>query len=696
MDIIDKSFVENVNPKQNEYSILTCQWNFCFIFAPIANPSRGASCREAATPLTVGGPGMPPAKTLDVITIGRASVDLYGQQIGSRLEDIASFAKSVGGCPANIAVGTARLGLKSALLTRVGDEQMGRFIREQLAREGVSTAGLVTDRQRLTALVLLAVEEEGVSPMIFYRTDCADMALSPDDVDEAFIASARAIVVTGTHFSRPNTEAAQLKAIRAAKANGCKVAFDIDYRPNLWGLAGHAEGFERYVKSDAVSAKLRAVLPDCDLVVGTEEEIMIASGADDVLGALKAIRALSAATIVLKRGAMGCIVYDGEISDDLEKGIVGKGFPIEVFNVLGAGDAFMSGLLRGWLGGESLETAATWANAGGAFAVSRLLCSPEYPTFEELQFFLKNGSRFRALRKDEAINQVHWATTRRRDIPSLMALAIDHRVQLEDIARKHGADEKSIGAFKVLAVKAAARVAAGRPGYGMLIDEKHGRDAMFEFAHHSFSWLGRPVELPGSRPLRFEFSQDIGSQLVEWPIEHCIKCLCFYHPDDPAELREEQQQKLRTLFEASRKVGRELLIEIIAGKHGKLDDTTIPRALDQLYALGIKPDWWKLEPQASASAWQTIEATIVRNDQWCRGVVLLGLEAPQQELEAAFAATAHAPVVKGFAVGRTIFNEAAEQWLAGRMSDEAAVTDMAGRFQKLTEAWLAARGQKAA
>jgi 5-dehydro-2-deoxygluconokinase len=91
---------------------------------------------------------------------------------------------------------------------------------------------------------------------------------------------------------------------------------------------------------------------------------MIATGADDVLGSLKAIRAVSPATIVLKRGAMGCIVYDGAISDDLEDGIVGKGFPIEVFNVLGAGDAFMSGLLRGWLGGEDWETAATWANAG--------------------------------------------------------------------------------------------------------------------------------------------------------------------------------------------------------------------------------------------------------------------------------------------------------------------------------------------
>ncbi|TIX11480.1 MAG: 5-dehydro-2-deoxygluconokinase, partial [Mesorhizobium sp.] len=210
------------------------------------------------------------AKPLDVITIGRASVDLYGQQIGSRLEDITSFAKSVGGCPANISVGTARLGLRSALLTRVGDEQMGRFIREQLKREGVSVDGLKTDKERLTALVLLSVEDEGVSPMIFYRSDCADMALAEEDIDEAFIASARAVVVTGTHFSRPNSDAAQRKAISIMKAKGGKVVFDIDYRPNLWGLAGHAEGFERYVKSDRVSAQLKTVLPDCDLIVGTE------------------------------------------------------------------------------------------------------------------------------------------------------------------------------------------------------------------------------------------------------------------------------------------------------------------------------------------------------------------------------------------------------------------------------------------
>ncbi len=253
-----------------------------------------------------------------------------------------------------------------------------------------------------------------------------------------------------------------------------------------------------------------------------------------------------------------------------------------------------------------------------------------------------------------------------------------------------------VHAFKELAVKAAAKVADGRSGYGMLLDEKFGREAMFEFARHNFDWLGRPVELPGSRPLRFEFSQDIGSQLAEWPVDHCIKCLCFYRPDDPAELKAEQQAKLRTLFEAARKVGRELLIEIIAGKHGKLDDNTIPQALEELYALGIKPDWWKLEPQASAAAWKKIEAVIEKHDPWCRGVVLLGLEAPQDELEAAFAATANAPVVKGFAVGRTLFMDAAENWLSGRISDEAAIDDMADRFEKLTKAWLASRNRQAA
>ena len=353
------------------------------------------------------------SRALDVITIGRSSVDLYGQQIGGRLEDMASFAKSVGGSPTNTAIGASRLGLKAGLITRVGDEHFGRFIREQLMREGVDTRGVKTDPKRLTALAILGVQDDKRFPLIFYRHDCADMGLVEDDIDEGYIASAKAVCLSGTHFSTATTDAMNRKAIRAAKTAGRLVAFDVDYRPSLWGLAGLGAGEERYIRSDTVTAHLQTIAPDCDLIVGTEEELHILGGSQDTLEALRRIRALTRATLVCKRGPMGCVVFPDAIPDSIEHGIKGPGFPVEVYNVLGAGDAFMGGFLRGWLRDEPLEQACAYANACGAFAVSRLLCSPEYPTWEELQHFLRHGAATPRLRLDPALGHIHWATTRR-------------------------------------------------------------------------------------------------------------------------------------------------------------------------------------------------------------------------------------------------------------------------------------------
>jgi 5-dehydro-2-deoxygluconokinase len=625
-------------------------------------------------------------EALDVITIGRSSVDLYGAQVGGRLEDMASFSKAVGGCPTNIAIGTARLGLKSGLITRVGDEHMGRFIREQCAREGVDVSGVRTDPSRLTSLVVLGIRDDKTFPLIFYRDNCADSALDESDIDEAFVARAKAIVVTGTHFARPGNAAAQKLAMAHAKKHGRRVAFDIDYRPNLWGLAGHGAGEERYIKSDQVSSHLRPILPACDLIVGTEEEIMIAGGIDDPLASLKAIRALSSATIVMKRGPMGCVVFPDEIPDSIEKGVKGPGFPVEVYNVLGAGDAFMSGFLRGWLREETTETCCAYANAGGAFAVSRLLCSAEYPTWLELRRFLDRGSPHRALRRDEDLNHIHWATTRRAQPESLMALAVDHRAQLEKIADEAGAPRERIGAFKRLAVDAAAAVAAGRPGYGMLLDGKYGREALFRAADHNF-WIGRPVEEPGSRPLDFEFGGSLGAKLIEWPIGHTIKCLCFYHPDDSEEMKARQERELSRLYDAARTIGRELLIEIIAGKHGPVDENSIARVLERLYSLGIKPDWWKLEGQETPEAWSHIARVVDAADPLCRGVILLGLEAPEEDLARAFKIARSCELVKGFAVGRTIFVEPAQEWFSGKIGDAEATERMAATFGRLCALW---------
>jgi 5-dehydro-2-deoxygluconokinase len=256
---------------------------------------------------------------LDVVTIGRSSVDLYGAQVGGRLEDMASFHKYIGGSPTNMACGTARLGLKSGLITRVGNEHMGRFIRETLAAEGVDTRGVATDPERLTALVILGIRDQERFPLIFYRENCADMALCEEDIDPALIADTRAVVATGTHLSHPRTEAAVLKALRLARENGARTALDIDYRPNLWGLAGHEAGEERFIESAEVTAKLQSTLHRFDLIVGTDEEFHIAGGSTDTVAALRAVRAVSDATLVCKRGPMGAAAFTGAIPGSLDE-----------------------------------------------------------------------------------------------------------------------------------------------------------------------------------------------------------------------------------------------------------------------------------------------------------------------------------------------------------------------------------------
>ena len=199
-------------------------------------------------------------KRLDVICIGRIAVDLYGQQIGARLEDMSTFAKYLGGSSGNVAYGTAIQGLKSAMLARVGDEHNGRFLREELNRVGCNTDGLITDKQRLTGLVILGIKDEESFPLIFYRDNCADMGLVPDDIDEDFINASRAVAVTGTHLSHPQTRAAVLKALDIAKRNGLRTALDIDYRPVLWGLTSLGDGETRFIESQQVTRQLQEVL----------------------------------------------------------------------------------------------------------------------------------------------------------------------------------------------------------------------------------------------------------------------------------------------------------------------------------------------------------------------------------------------------------------------------------------------------
>ncbi|RFU46591.1 5-dehydro-2-deoxygluconokinase [Paraburkholderia sp. DHOC27] len=639
-------------------------------------------------------------RSRDIICLGRLAVDLYAQQVGARLEDVSSFAKYLGGSSANIAFGCARLGLKSAMLARVGNDHMGRFLTETLAKEGCDVSHVPVDHARLTALVILGLKDRDTFPLIFYREDCADMAVDEADFDEAFIASSKALLITGTHFSTAQVNRTSRRALEYARRNNVRTILDIDYRPVLWGLTGKADGETRFVANEDVSAHIQSFLPLMDLVIGTEEEFRIAGGKDNLIDALAKVRSVTPATLVVKRGPLGCQIIDGAIPASLDDAPIHGGVQVEVLNVLGAGDAFASGFLSGWLRDEPLDACARAANASGALVVSRHGCAPAMPTPAELEYFLAEAKadpqRMRRPDLDARLARLHRVTPARKQWDEVLGFAFDHRNQFFDLAQQTGADESRVAKLKGLFVEAVAQTeqALGLQGrIGVLIDDRYGQDALNAATGRGW-WIGRPVELPGSVPLVFDHGRSVGTTLIAWPQEHVVKCLVQYHPDEPIEQRLEQEAQLRALYDATQASGHELLLEVIPPRHLPQAPDTVYRALKRLYNIGLYPEWWKLEPM-DAAQWQAIDALIAERDPYCRGVVLLGLSAAVEQLNEGFRAAAQSATCRGFTVGRTIFHEPSQAWLAGTIGDDELIGRVRHTFETLIASWRAARGNPA-
>ncbi|MCG8369810.1 MAG: 5-dehydro-2-deoxygluconokinase [Proteobacteria bacterium] len=592
-------------------------------------------------------------RRLDLLTIGRSSVDLYGEQVGGRLEDMGTFVKYLGGCPANIAAGASRLGLRTALLTRVGDDHMGRFIIEQLRREGVCTDAIVSDPGRLTALVILGIRDEETFPLLFYRENCADMALCEDDVDAEFVRSARAVLITGTHLSQPGVRAASLEAVRIAKGNGGRVILDGDYRPVLWGLTTPELGEQRFVADDEVTSELQTVLPDCDLIVGTEEELHILGGTTDTYAAVCRIRELTDAQIVCKRGERGCIVYAGGVPASEDDGVVHGGFPIEVFNVLGAGDAFMSGFLRGWLRDEALEECCRLGNAAGALVVSRHGCTPASPSWAEMQYFLEHGSPLRALRKDRMLEHVHWATNRDTLWRNLTIVALD---ELTEIASLAGGSTKSAADFLDLVFAAIGGLEHG--GAGLILDGESGRSLLEASAGHDV-WVGRVLD-----PVA---GLSVADQIREWPLQQVVVARLDLGGSG-ADVR-----YFARLFNACRRARHELLLEVVspATEADGLVDTIASFAAHNIY-----PDWWAIPAELGKAGRDRVVASIAGHDAACHGVLLTGRSRDAEFLHEVKASAGRSDLVRGAILGPRVFGDVPGQWFAGEIGDRAAIVSL--------------------
>ncbi len=331
----------------------------------------------------------------DVITYGRSSIDLYSQKVGSRFEDIPGFHAFVGGSPLNIAVGCSRLGLNASLLSGVGKDKVGDFLLNFLKKEGVSTENVPVIEGARSSAVLLGIEPPDRFPLVYYRDNCADSKINIDHVLKAGIENSRMLEVSGTALNIEPTRSAAFLAAEIARRNNVPVMLDLDFRSDQWD------------DIRAFGITTRSFMRNTNIVLGTEEEILAAYltdvsqliishqqiSAPEISGnieeAIEGILQLGVDALIVKTGSRGAVIHlpDGTVTEV-------PGFPVEVVNILGAGDAFAAGFIYGYLKGWELYKCCRMGNACGAHVVTQLGCANFTPYEDEILRFIESRGGF--------------------------------------------------------------------------------------------------------------------------------------------------------------------------------------------------------------------------------------------------------------------------------------------------------------
>jgi 5-dehydro-2-deoxygluconokinase len=334
-------------------------------------------------------------KKYDVITYGRSSIDLYSQEVGAPFELIPGFHAFVGGSPLNIAVGCSRLGLKASLLTGVGRDKVGDFILRFLKEEGVVTENIPVIETARSSAVILGIEPPDRFPLVYYRDNCADSQISIDHVLKAGIEQSRLLEVSGTALNIEPTRSSAFLAAEIAQRYGVPVMLDLDFRADQW----------HDIRAFGVTS--RAFMRNATIVLGTEEEVLAAYLTDesqlnishqqisapeikgDIQVAIQGILNLGVEALVIKTGSRGAAVHlpDGTIQEV-------PGFPVEVLNILGAGDAFAAGFIYGYLKGWDLYKSCRMGNACGAHVVTQLGCANFTPYEKDILEFIESKGGF--------------------------------------------------------------------------------------------------------------------------------------------------------------------------------------------------------------------------------------------------------------------------------------------------------------
>lgn len=309
----------------------------------------------------------------DLICIGRSSLDLFAENIGATFADVTGFKAFVGGSPTNVCVMAGRLGLKTAMITGLGDDYTREFILKFLRSEGIGTDFITLKRGMQTNTVMVALQPPTEMQFVALHANNADLELTIDDMHKAPLAETKALLFSGMCLLQEPSRSATQSAAETARNGGATVLMDLDYRVPMWS------------DPRIYGITTRLTLSLVDIAIGTEEEVMAAASESDLNAAIERLKNIVHSAVIVKKGEHGAAAHlkNGEVIDV-------PAFRVDVVNFLGAGDAFAGAFAYAHLNGWDWERALTFANAAGALIVSRHGTANEMPTLAEIEALIAN------------------------------------------------------------------------------------------------------------------------------------------------------------------------------------------------------------------------------------------------------------------------------------------------------------------
>jgi len=598
-------------------------------------------------------------KEFDLICLGCVAVDLYAEQLYCDLSEVQTYRQYLGGSCANVAVGAARLGLKTVVVSRVGQDALGHFIRKELSGYNVDTRWLKISDKHKTSLMLLSINPPDKFTQLNYRDNCADLHLLERDCEEALFNQARALFISGENFATVQMRNVSQYAIQLAKNAEQKVILDVSYVEESWSEASKRSVSEHY----------QFFLSQCDVIIATENELSIVIGKLSVDAALRKLRELTSAIVLLKQEGQSCIVFD--VNSLIPVTI--PGYETKILNTLGAGDAFVSGFISGYLSGCDIVDSSKRANAACALIVTKHSCAPEMPELGEIEKLILPDT----ISKIDIFSRTQKHRQKNESSMSLCMLAFDHRYYFKE---NNELTNEKIQAFKELIYASFLKSDAHRLNRdiqsGVIVDDAFSINTLRE---ESDSIICVPIESANTQFLSWSNQRDLYSQILHRPKRWWVKVKVKLESDMSIAQLEHQVIMLSHLQEVCDSLDRTLVLDLAT--------TNVLWAMKYIFQHSITPTWWKISAEYDHVTWKRIETLTGCYQQTPKIMVLGGDVNGYNSLKNNFAQAKHCSWVRGFAIGRNIFWSAFLQWSAGEINDDQAIDSVTREYDKLTSIW---------